>query len=113
MPMLNALWTKIIGLFIAVAYVPKLVIDTVGDALPSVGAHFSYLGEEAIDRILREHGLYNDFLEGKIKCYVCGSEIRHGTIGVMFFEDGLPYFTCENSLCYLGLLEERARKQYA
>lgn len=111
MSVTSTLWSWLSGFLFALTYLPSHVAETIKEL--GRDSHFSYLESEEIDRILKEKGMYKDFLAGKIQCYICGTEIKHGSIGVMFFQNGFPNFTCENSCCFSRLMEERARKQYA
>ena len=77
-------------------------------------SHFNYMCSDEIDKVLKKHGIYEDFLVGKVLCYICGTPVAHGRIGVMFFREvecygPHPHFTCDNSCCFSELLAERDR----
>jgi hypothetical protein len=55
--------------------------------------------ENVLPGVLRRLGLYDDVVNGKAKCYVCGELLTLDSIGAIAMVNGKPVLVCSKPSC--------------
>jgi hypothetical protein len=55
--------------------------------------------EDVLPGVLRRLGLYDDVVNGKAKCYVCGELLTLDSIGAIAMVNGKPVLVCSKPSC--------------
>ena len=63
-----------------------------------------------IEKLLVSLQCYEDVLEGKAKCDVCGNQINMENILAVFPKKGKVCFCCDNQECYAELLRRGGKE---
>jgi hypothetical protein len=50
------------------------------------------------ENFLKQNNLYQEFIDGNLKCSVCGKEITSENIALIYFSNGYK-FCCDNDNC--------------
>ncbi len=54
---------------------------------------------EDVERVLRRLGLYDDTVNGRAKCFICGKVVSMDTIGGMLMVGGRVVLVCDRPAC--------------
>lgn len=55
--------------------------------------------ERDLDEFLKKEGLYEDILNEKIKCVVCGKTITIENFGGIYYKKGKAFIVCDSIEC--------------
>jgi hypothetical protein len=59
----------------------------------------SAISEEILPEVLRKLELYEDVVNGHVKCYICGRRLTLDTIGAIAMIDRRPVLICSKPSC--------------
>jgi hypothetical protein len=57
------------------------------------------ISEGTLPEVLRKLGLYNDVVNGKSRCYICGRQLTLESIGAIAMIDNKPVLVCDKPSC--------------
>lgn len=69
------------------------------------------IDEKDLPRVLARLGVYDDVINGRAKCYICGRQLTMDNIGVIMGVNGKPVLICDNNVCIAkASINNKARK---
>ncbi len=71
------------------------------------------ISSEEVTGLLRKLGLYDDVVDGKVRCYICGRRITLDNIGGVLMIDGKPALVCDKPSCIAKAALLSREKQHA
>lgn len=57
------------------------------------------ISEEILPEVLKRLELYEDVVNGRAKCYICGRQVTLDTIGAISMVNGKPVLICIKPSC--------------
>jgi hypothetical protein len=57
------------------------------------------INEEMLPEVLKKLELYEDVVNDRVKCYICGRQVTLDTIGAIAMLDGKPVLICSKPSC--------------
>jgi len=59
----------------------------------------SAISEDILPEVLKKLELYEDVVNGRAKCYICGRQLTLDTIGAIAMLNGKPVLICSKPSC--------------
>ena len=59
----------------------------------------SAISEDILPEVLKKLELYEDVVNGRAKCYICGRQLTLDTIGAIAMVNGKPVLICSKPSC--------------
>ena len=57
------------------------------------------INDEILPEVLKKLELYEDAVNDRVKCYICGRQVTLDTIGAIAMLDGKPVLICSKPSC--------------
>ena len=57
------------------------------------------VGSDEVSGVLRRLGLYEDVVEGRARCFICGERLSLENLGGVLMVDGRPVLVCDRPIC--------------
>ncbi len=65
--------------------------------------------DDDIENLLRDLGIFDDVLEGKLTCDVCDEQVTLAKVGAIFVRDGVVRIACTNEDCCAVAFAQKGR----